>query len=241
VQGFDDYFRERMDLILTASHRNRYYLQARRRYRDTFSLAYPYLRQGGKSVLDMGGWEMAVMSAPLARSVQSITISAPAQALEERFGIRAAVRNLMSDDFSLDGAPFDMIFFLEILEHLPPPTDLVMRRLHGLLRPGGLLVMSVPNLAFWQKRLKFFFLGRSPLKMSDQRDPFGGYHHIRTYTYRECATLLGRYGFRILRSRSGNYQRGWHNRPFHLLERIFKRLAHKLIFVAEALPAARDG
>lgn len=238
VQGFDAYFRERMDLILEASRRNRYYLQARRRYRDTFALVYPVLRQGGKSVLDMGGWEMGVISAPLARSVRSITISAPAQAIEERFGIRADTMDLLAPDFSLGGETFDVIFFLEILEHLPPPTDRVMKRLHGLLRPGGLLVMSVPNLAFWQKRLKFFFLGRSPLKMSDQRDPFGGYHHIRTYTYGECVTLLNRYGFRLLRSRSGNYQRGWHNRPFHFLERVFKRLAHKLIFLAEALPPA---
>jgi 2-polyprenyl-3-methyl-5-hydroxy-6-metoxy-1,4-benzoquinol methylase len=236
MQGFSAYFQERMDIILQSSNRNPYYLRSRRRYKDTFSMVYPVLQEGGKSVLDMGGWEMGVLSAPLARSVHSVTLSAPAEALHERFGIQASTRDIMAPDFSLDGERFDLIFFLEILEHLPPPTDRVLKRLHGMLRPGGLLVLSVPNLAFWQKRLKFFFLGRSPLKLSDQRDPYGGYHHIRTYTYGECVTLLTRYGFRILKSRAGNYQRGWQNYPFHLLERIFKRSAHKLIFLAEAVP-----
>jgi 2-polyprenyl-3-methyl-5-hydroxy-6-metoxy-1,4-benzoquinol methylase len=236
MQGFLTYFRERMEIILEYTQRNPYYLRSRRRYRDTFSLVYPFLREGDRDVLDLGGWEMGVMSAPLARSVRSVSISAPAENLEQRFGIHVDTFDIMGDDFPLEGKRYDIVFFMEILEHLPPPTDLVMNRLHDLLKPGGRLVLSVPNLAFWQKRLKFFFLGRSPLKLGDQRDPFGGYHHIRTYTHAECVTLLRRHGFRVLKSRAGNYQRGWQNYPFHCLERIFKRMAHKLIFLAETVP-----
>jgi SAM-dependent methyltransferase len=236
MEGFANYFQERMELILRYTQRNPYYLRARRRYQHTFSLVYPVLREGGKRVLDIGGWEMGVLSAPLAASVQSVTISAPAEALREHFGIRVDTFDIMGPDFPLEGNRYDILFFLEILEHLPPPTDRVLDRLHNLLVPGGILVLSVPNLAFWQKRLKFFFLGRSPLKLADERDPFGGYHHIRTYTYAECVTLLHRHGFRVLKSRSGNYQRGWLNLPFRFLERIFKRSAHKLIFLAQSVP-----
>jgi len=241
MQRFSSCFREGMEFILQSTERHPYYVRSRRRYRDTFSLAYPVLLQGGKSVLDLGGWEMGVLSAPLARSVRSVTISSPPKSLLERLGIRVSGQNILAPDFSLDGERFDLVFFLEVLEHLPPPTDLVMKRLHGLLRPGGLLVLSVPNLAFWQKRLKFFFLGRSPLKLADERDPYGGYHHIRTYTHAECVTLLTRYGFRILKCRVGNYQRGWLRHPFHLVERVFRRFAHKLIYVAEALPVRSSG
>ncbi len=236
MNGFSKYFRERMEIILEYAQRNPYYLRARRRYRHSFSLVYHFLMEVDRYVMDLGGWEMGILSAPLARSVRSVSLSAPVVDLEKRFGIQVDTFDIMGDDFPLDGKRYDVVFFLETLEHLPPPTDRVMKRLHNLLKPGGRLVLSVPNLAFWQKRLKFFFLGRSPLKLADQRDPFGGYHHIRTYTHAECLTLLRRYGFRVLKSRAGNYQRGWHNYPFHFLERIFKRLAHKLIFLAESVP-----
>jgi 2-polyprenyl-3-methyl-5-hydroxy-6-metoxy-1,4-benzoquinol methylase len=211
-------------------------VKARRRYKASLALAYPFLKQGGKSVLDLGGWEMAFLCAPLASSVVAVSLGVPQLSLEERYHIRLERFNVMDVAFPLVVRQFDVIFFLEILEHLPPPTDLIMKRLRGLVKPDGVLVLSVPNLAFWQKRLKFFFFGRSPLKLGDERDVFGGYHHIRTYTYDECLTLFERYGFRVLDCISGNYQRdfrsGWYNCPFHLLERVFTRFAHKLIFLA---------
>jgi len=137
----------------------------------------------------------------------------------------------MSPVFPLEGNRFDIVFFMEILEHLPPPLDLIMERLRGLLAPGGVMVFSLPNLAFWQKRINFFLFGRSPLKLSDTRDPSGGYHHIRPYTYDECMTIFHRHGLEVLRTLSGNYRRGWYNYPFHLFDRIFRGLSHKLIFL----------
>jgi SAM-dependent methyltransferase len=236
MSDFSEYFDQRMELLLAYTGSPKYYVKARRRYRDTLSLAYPFLIQGGKSVLDLGGWEMAFLCAPQASSAVAVSLSADKQSLEERCPIRVETFNILDSAFPLEGQRFDVLFFLEILEHLPPPTDLVMKRLRGLLNPNGILVLSVPNMAFWPKRLKFFPFGRSPLKLADQRDPFGVYHHIRTYTYDECLTLLDRYGFQVLDCISGNYQRdfrsGWYNYPFHLMERAFKRCAHKLIFLA---------
>jgi len=236
MSDFPHYFNQQMDKLLEFAGSPKYYVKARRRYKASVGLAYPFLKQGGKSVLDLGGWEMAFLCAPLAASLVSVSLNAPKQSLEERFRIQVEAFNVMDATFPLAGRTFDIVFFLEILEHLPPPTDVIMKRLRGLLNPDGILVLSVPNLAFWQKRLKFFLFGRSPLKLADERDPFGGYHHIRTYTYDECLTLFERYGFRVLECISGNYQRdfrsGWYNYPFHLLERVFTRSAHKLIFLA---------
>jgi 2-polyprenyl-3-methyl-5-hydroxy-6-metoxy-1,4-benzoquinol methylase len=236
MSEFSEYFDHRLEILMAYVNSGKPYLKSKRRYRDSLSLAYPFLKQGGKSVLDLGGWEMALLCAPMASSVLSVSLSAPAKDLEQRFAIPVRNFNIMDPTFPLEGERFDVVFFLEIFEHLPPPADLVMKRLRGLVNPGGLLVLSVPNLAFWQKRFKFFFLGRSPLKLADERDPYGGYHHIRTYTYDECVTLLNRYGFQVLKCLSGNYQRdfrrGWFNYPFHLGERVFTRFAHKLIFLA---------
>ena len=232
---FSNYFNRQMDHIMkfvgNDVARIKYYRKSRRRYRDSLSLVYPFLKEGNKSVLDLGGFEMGAMCSPLASSVQCVSVSLPKQELQENFNIEVDTFDIMGPTFPLEGRRFDLVFFCEILEHLPPPTDLVMKRLRGLLNPGGLLVLSVPNLAFWQKRFKFFFFGRSPLKLSDQRDPFGVYFHIRTYTYYECRTLFNRHGFKVLKCRSGNYQLYWHY-AFYWVERIFTKFSHKLIFLA---------
>ncbi|HEX2117001.1 MAG TPA: class I SAM-dependent methyltransferase, partial [Alphaproteobacteria bacterium] len=47
---------------------------------------------------------------------------------------------------------FDLILALDVLEHLVDPWSAV-RRLHGLLRPGGYLIASVPNVAHYSVSL----------------------------------------------------------------------------------------
>ncbi|HVM95782.1 MAG TPA: class I SAM-dependent methyltransferase [Candidatus Acidoferrales bacterium] len=236
MSEFSEYFDDRMKVWMEYTNSAKTYIKSRRRYRDTLELVFPFLKQGGKSVLDLGGCEMAFLCAPLAGSVLSVSLGSHAEAAGARFSFPVRKFDIMDPIFPLEGQTFDVVFFLETLEHLPPPTDVVMKRLRGLVKPDGLLLLSVPNMAFWQKRIKFFVAGRSPLKLGDERDPFGGYHHIRTYTYDECVTLLERYGFKVLRCVSGNYQRdfrsGWFNYPFHVLERAFPRIAHKLMFLA---------
>jgi|GEM_PF-2173400 SAM-dependent methyltransferase len=231
MSEFSEYFNRHIEEIRRFQGGGKYFLKSRRRYRDCLSLVFDYLKAGGKSVLDLGGWQMGALCAPLASSVLCVSLSAPKTRLEAAFPVTAEVFDIMAPEFPLDGQSFDLVFFLEVLEHLPPPTDLVMRRLRALIRPGGYMVMSVPNLAFWQKRIKFFLLGRSPLKLSDERDPYGGYHHIRPYTYDECLKLFRRFGLRVERRLSGNYHRGWYHYPFHSIERLAPRLAHKLIFL----------
>jgi SAM-dependent methyltransferase len=55
---------------------------------------------------------------------------------------------------------FDLIILFQVLEHLPDPAK-TLKTLSGLLKPGGRLVIGVPNHASWQAgvgREKWFHL-----------------------------------------------------------------------------------
>lgn len=69
---------------------------------------------------------------------------------------QAAARGLNVHVGTLDDAPFeeesfDAAIFNHALEHIPEP-DQALARTRNLLRPGGLVVVSVPNFACWQRR-----------------------------------------------------------------------------------------
>ena len=52
--------------------------------------------------------------------------------------------NIETADFDLPAAGFDVVLCADVLEHLIDPWG-VVRRLAGTLRPGGLLLSSIPN------------------------------------------------------------------------------------------------
>jgi SAM-dependent methyltransferase len=51
----------------------------------------------------------------------------------------------------LPEASFDEVLLWHVLEHIPDPRA-TLREIHRILRPGGILVVAVPNAASWQAR-----------------------------------------------------------------------------------------
>lgn len=56
------------------------------------------------------------------------------------------------------GERFDCITACEVIEHLDDPRAF-LRECHKLLVPGGLVVVSTPNIAFFEGRIKFALTG----------------------------------------------------------------------------------
>jgi 2-polyprenyl-3-methyl-5-hydroxy-6-metoxy-1,4-benzoquinol methylase len=81
-------------------------------------------------------------------------------------------------DVEFPSAAFDAIVSFETVEHLPQAAAF-LQRLHGFLRPGGVLVCSTPNEV------------RMPFQIS--RFP---YHH-RHFTPEEFRSLLNAQGFTV--------------------------------------------
>jgi 2-polyprenyl-3-methyl-5-hydroxy-6-metoxy-1,4-benzoquinol methylase len=95
-----------------------------------------------------------------------------------------------------DGA-FDAVVCIDGIEHLERPFDFV-RECRRILRPGGLLLASTPNISALRSRWRWLLTGfhnkgKVPL---DEHDP-NPWHHVNLLSFAELRYLLHRHGFRI--------------------------------------------
>ena len=67
--------------------------------------------------------------------------------------------NIETVNLPFDINSLDVILCLDVLEHLIDPWD-VIRRLHTLLKPGGILICSIPNVRHYRASIPLLFLGR---------------------------------------------------------------------------------
>jgi SAM-dependent methyltransferase len=66
----------------------------------------------------------------------------------EHFGLTVYVED---DQPIPSGARYDLIVLFQVLEHLGDPLEQI-KRCRGLLKPGGRIVIGVPNFLSWQSR-----------------------------------------------------------------------------------------
>ena len=105
--------------------------------------------------------------------------------------------DLVEDALPHASDTFDVVIFTEVLEHLDAPPTVMLRKVHRVLKSGGRLIFSVPNLASLQTRVRLLF-GRSPLAIWQEASP--GVHGpgpLRVYTRAEVEQLLTESGFQI--------------------------------------------
>lgn len=125
----------------------------------------------------------------------------------------------------LISSAFDFVVFSETIEHLPPTlVPKIIEEISRLLKVGGVLIVSTPNLAAWQYRWKLMrgkkiFDPALPLEWAG-----GTYGHIRIYTAGEVADLMSRYGVESDYVRYMDF--GLMNKSW--LKRLFYRLAYAM-------------
>lgn len=90
---------------------------------------------------------------------------------------------------------FDFVIFSETIEHLSPTlVPRIIEEIARLLKAGGVLIVSTPNLAAWQYRWKLM-RGKKIFDPALPLDWAGGtYGHIRIYTAAEITDLMKQYG-----------------------------------------------
>ena len=96
-----------------------------------------------------------------------------------------------------DGS-FDAVFSIEGIEHLENHFAF-LRESHRVLRPGGCLIVTTPNILSLRGRIRFFgsgFFGRDHRPLNESgRHPL---HHIALATFPELRYALHTSGFRLI-------------------------------------------
>jgi SAM-dependent methyltransferase len=87
---------------------------------------------------------------------------------------------------------FDAVTAVAVIEHLFDPY-LITAELHRVLKPGGQLIVEVPNLAWLPRRLDVL-LGRLPVT-GDEEGWDGG--HLHYFTFATLHELLMSHGFDV--------------------------------------------
>ena len=127
--------------------------------------------------------------------------------------LQADLNDIGSVTERLGGAMFDVVMFADVLEHLTDPLAIVRGYLR-FLRPGGTVIVSLPNVALWSVRV-MLLTGRFDYADSGVLDRT----HLRFFTRRTAKELLTAAGLEIVKT---TYNPGL-VRPFVPLVKSFSR------------------
>ncbi|MDH7487446.1 MAG: methionine biosynthesis protein MetW [Anaerolineae bacterium] len=170
-----------------------------------------YIQPGERVLaLDCGAGVMARKLADKGAEVIGVDMSHVAVARTREKGIEAYQVDLDMEPLPFPDASFDTVLSDSGLEHrfhVHRALDEAVR----VLRPGGRLILSLPNLGHWRCRL-WLLMGRFPYVPDSPTD----WTHLRFFTLREGITLLRARGVTI-EARDGTASlRAWQFYPFCL-------------------------
>jgi methionine biosynthesis protein MetW len=111
------------------------------------------LPPGGR-VLDVGCGSGALLARLAGRAGHRVGVELSAEAAAEASKVADEVLNLpLTGPLPFAPASFDVVVCADVLEHLADPAA-ALSSVAALCRPGGAVVVSVPNVAYWQARLR---------------------------------------------------------------------------------------
>lgn len=186
-------------------------------------------------VLDVGCWN-GTLGRTLIRDcgavVDGIERDPQQAAMARANGYRAVdVADLDGDLPDAGGRTYDFVLFGDVLEHLVHP-DRVLAQLSKRAKPGGRVIVSLPNIAFAGNRISHL-LGKWDYKDYGILDRT----HLRFFTRRTMLQLIESVGLRVTRVEGyvGLHKYPWIVRePLRLLGRAWPSLfAIQIVLTAE--------
>lgn len=197
MRTFDDKtFARAFDEVVLAGHwqeETAYYPRYRSRYEAVLRGFAETAGDAPVDLLEVGGGQLAALAKRLWGDRATVAdISPTCFATLEGQGVETFRYNLAGDEPPA-GRAYDVILLSEVIEHLPVPGHLALRRLRAMLRPSGLLICSTPNL-YRLRNIAFLALGRPIFDHFDvPRDTGAG--HVLEYSAEHLRWQFEQAGF----------------------------------------------
>jgi 2-polyprenyl-3-methyl-5-hydroxy-6-metoxy-1,4-benzoquinol methylase len=165
----------------------------------------PYCAQGNLLDIGAGIGQFLHHARPYFSQIAGTEVSDSAVRIaEERYGL--AIQHGRLEDLKLPDSFYDTVTLFHVLEHVPDPAELV-RQCHQLLRPGGALMIAVPNdVLAWSSLLKRIGrkLGLAPFQKFSRvlgipRAGTSSEIHLSHFTPGVLRELVTGCGFRIVK------------------------------------------
>ena len=126
-------------------------------------------------------------------TVVGVELDPPSAAVAEQFCERVIVGSLEEGEvWEEAGTGYDLVLATAVLEHLRDPLD-ALRRCVLALRPGGRIVVNLPNVAHWQERW-LHLRGHFDYEDYGIRDRT----HLKFFTYDTARDLFASAGLRVI-------------------------------------------
>jgi SAM-dependent methyltransferase len=149
---------------------------------------------GAKRIVEFGCGEGITLERMVKRFVESLVLGLDLDpeniSILKEHGLPAIQGNVLSPCFK--PSSLDAVLLAEVLEHIREPQVLIQSIRH-VLRPGGLLVLVVPNDDF------FYWARILSLKFKEARYDSG---HVRKWSPKDVRLLLEREGFEVFFKRN---------------------------------------
>lgn len=125
--------------------------------------------------------------------VTGVELYAPALEKATPFLHRAICGNIEADETwkQIEQEQYDVVLYMHILEHLVDP-EAVLSRTRKVLKPGGRVIVCLPNVSNWENRWEMFRgdFRYTEIGVMDKT-------HLRFYNYNTAQDMIAKCGFKI--------------------------------------------
>jgi 2-polyprenyl-3-methyl-5-hydroxy-6-metoxy-1,4-benzoquinol methylase len=165
--------------------------------------------EGRERLIDLGcgAGELCVYARDLGYEVTAVDVSESNVKNVRSLGLAAQVADL-NRPLPFEDNSFDFAILVEVIEHVVN-AELLLKEIARILRPGGQLLLSTPNHAYYGNRFAAL-IGKPPKEEG---------YHFRFFTRKLLESKLAEAGFQIVHRNSFNMD--------HLLNQIIKHFTRK--------------
>jgi SAM-dependent methyltransferase len=196
----DDLVRAYAELVVGGVFQEQgdYYIRYRNRYAGLVSTYSALGGTGPLDVLEVGGGQHALLVHALFADRATVAdLPGPHLDYLSSQGVSTVHWDLLTDEQPFRDA-FDRIFLCEVMAHIPVPPYQYLDRLRVALRPGGVLLVSTPNL-HRLRNIALLLAGREPFGPFAASQPGTWRGNFLDFSASHLSWQLARAGFADVR------------------------------------------